>query len=430
VRILILASNYPHAGHSFSGIFNERCAAALREICEKVEVIVPRPYVPSILASFVSRWQVYAQIPPYEVRNGIPVNRPAYLQIPWLGKVLSFDRSAYLFSRHAAMEMHRRIQFDAILSFGLEAGGLAWRLGKVLNIPACGWATGGDVRVPAASSSGRIVINTLKHLDLIFYQSSELLEKAAELLGTSPDRMPYGRHTVLPRGIPIPPVLQSKQIRNRVRSALGIPDAHTLVLSVGRICREKGVYELLQAVALAVRQNPQITCLLVGAMPALDETPMVQKAVNQVAELRNRVRILPACDPERIWEYLHAADIFAFTSHREGMPNSLLEAMAAGVPSVAFSIPAVLELEAQTGALLLVPPFDVASFADAILRLAASPEERLHLAARGKTRVADGFVVEKNMTKAVQLIAQVVQRKKESLFMEKSINGCSQREEY
>jgi glycosyltransferase involved in cell wall biosynthesis len=38
--------------------------------------------------------------------------------------------------------------------------------------------------------------------------------------------------------------------------------------------------------------------------------------------------------------------MFAFTSHHEGMPNSLLEAMAMGVPAIAFAIPPVVELEA------------------------------------------------------------------------------------
>ena len=58
------------------------------------------------------------------------------------------------------------------------------------------------------------------------------------------------------------------------------------------------------------------------------------------------------------------------------MPNSLQEAMVMGVPAIAFDIRPVLELEAGTGALVHVPQLDTTLFAEAIIRLAASPKER------------------------------------------------------
>ena len=48
-----------------------------------------------------------------------------------------------------------------------------------LKIPAAGWATGGDLNFPALSSYGQAVARTLRKLDIVFYQSHELLEKAA-----------------------------------------------------------------------------------------------------------------------------------------------------------------------------------------------------------------------------------------------------------
>ena len=63
-------------------------------------------------------------------------------------------------------------------------------------------------------------------------------------------------------------------------------------------------------------------------MPAFDETNSVQKKLDQTPNLKERVKLLPACSPDQTWEYLCAADIFAFPSQQrfEGMPNSLLEA--------------------------------------------------------------------------------------------------------
>ncbi len=410
MKILALAGAYPHAGHPFSGIFNERCVAALRELCDHVEVLVPRPYVPPLL-SFVPRWKAYAAAAKHEKRNGALVHRPATPVIPRVGAALWTDLAAFFFCRQAGRKMHRRLQFDAIISFDLAAaGGIAWRLSRDLGIPASGWASGEDVRVPRSSSLGRVVIRAIEHLDVIFYQSHELLEKAASLLCIPLERMPSERHLVLPRGIPMPPVLPKVETRNRLRSGWGITDDKVVVLYIGRILRAKGLSELLEAILLAASQDTRVTCVVVGSQPAFDETAAVQKKLDRTPGLRGRVKFLPACSPDQVWEYLCGADIFAFPSHREGSPNSLLEAMAMGVPAVAFAIPAVAEIEAGTGALLKVPPFDSTLFAQAILRLTASPGERLRIGERGRVQVMDRFMMRKNMAVAFRHLVRVVER--------------------
>src|SRR5262249_12548810 len=159
-------------------------------------------------------------------------------------------------------------------------------------------------------------------------------------------------------------------------------------------------FELLEAISLAGARDARIICVLIGSKPALDETSRVQKKLDQTPYLKERVRLLESCTPDEVWEYLCAADIFAFSSHEEGMPNSLLEAMAMGIPAIAFAIPAVRELEAGTGGLALVPPLDCQAFANAILRLAASSDERIAIAQIGRTHVMQRFMVRKNMAEA------------------------------
>jgi glycosyltransferase involved in cell wall biosynthesis len=130
--------------------------------------------------------------------------------------------------------------------------------------------------------------------------------------------------------------------------------------------------------------------------------------------LKHHVKLLPACPPGKIWEYLCAADIFVFPSHKEGMPNSLLEAMAMSVPSIAFAIPAILELEAGTGAVALVPPMNAALFAQTILRLAASQDERARIGKVGKEQVMERFMVRKNMAKACEHLARIIAERKQA----------------
>jgi glycosyltransferase involved in cell wall biosynthesis len=307
--------------------------------------------------------------------------------------------------------MHRRTGFHAIMSFDLiGAGGVAWRLGRDLHIPASGWATGGDIRVPASSPHGRAVTRALRNLDLVFYQSRELLEKAAGLVEVSGKKLAERRHVVLPRGIAEPPQFSKIDARTRIRAKWHVKADETIVLYLGRILRQKGMLELLEAADLAVSHDSRIRCVLIGSNPAFDETGFVKEKLQEFHRLRERVTILPECNPSDIWEYFVAADIFAFPSHHEGMPNSLLEAMSMGLPAIAFAIPPMQELEAGSGGIALVPPFDSKLFGEAILRLADSPDERLRLGQKGQAIVMDRYMVSKNMAAALASVSLLLTR--------------------
>jgi glycosyltransferase involved in cell wall biosynthesis len=192
-----------------------------------------------------------------------------------------------------------------------------------------------------------------------------------------------------------------------MRRELGIAENQLVILNTGRVAREKGLFELMEAISLAASREPRITCIIVGSKPAFDETVILRRKLEQTPKLSQSVKILPACTPDKIWEYLCAADLFAFTSHSEGMPNSLLEAMAMGLPAIAFGIPPILEIEAGTGAVVTVPPFSSTLFAETILRLAALPDERRRIGERGRSRVLDRFMVQKNMAVALERLAQI-----------------------
>ena len=143
--------------------------------------------------------------------------------------------------------------------------------------------------VSGRSSYGRALRRTLQNLDLVFYQSGELLTRAADVLGIDANRMPRDRHIILPRGIGSPPRL-SRQTRERVRTDLGISEEQVLVVSVGRITREKGIFELVDAVLLAAAREPAIVCVVVGSNPAFDETHKVQQYLDQLPDLKHRIR--------------------------------------------------------------------------------------------------------------------------------------------
>ena len=143
MKLLIIASNYPHQGHPYSGIFNERSVNVLSKLCERVDVVSPSPYVPSILARLVPKWKAYAGAIDEENRDGIAIHRPLYPQIPRLWPRVWNDQAAFACSLPRIKTIHREVSFDALLSFDLFGTGImGWRIGKALNIPAVAWVTG------------------------------------------------------------------------------------------------------------------------------------------------------------------------------------------------------------------------------------------------------------------------------------------------
>lgn len=403
MNVLVVA-HYPYSAYKFFGTFNERSVRVLKEHCRHVAVLSPRPYVPAWLSGPLlrPRWRAYATIEAREVRHGIPVYRPGYLQIPGAGSAAWISTSAFLSSRRLVRRLHQRYAFDVILGFDLLRGGaLAWRLARDLRLPVAGWATG-----------ERIPLSTLTRLDLVFYQSRALLEEAATVLGVPVHSLPEHNHLVLPRGVPNPPTSASgSETRDRVRSLWGATPDSVVVINVGRVAREKGIFELLDAMRLVVSRNPKAMAVIIGSIPQFDDTADLLQRLHQAPELRDRVRLLPACSGDEVWEYLCGGDIFAFPSHHEGMPNALLEAMALGLPAVAFAIPSVREIEAGTGAPILVPLLDSSRFAEAILRLSASPDDRARIGGIGRAQVMRRFSMESNMAEAVRRLEHLASRK-------------------
>lgn len=280
MKLLLVVPAYPYPRFPSSGIFSQRSAVALGEVCEHVEVLSPRPYAPPGLARLRPRWKSYAQIPLFQRDGRIAVHRPAYFQIPGAASLWT-ERATYLAARGLAAARHRDVGFDAILSFDLRgAAPLAWRLARRLSLPAAGWATGGDVRVDQESPAGRSVARSLRNLDLVFYQSRELRGIAARHLGLEERDLDPRRHQVLARGILEPPAFERQESRSRIRAMLGLAEEETAVLNIGRIGEAKGIYDLLAAASRVADSPGRIRFVLVGASPGFDESEQVSQVIH------------------------------------------------------------------------------------------------------------------------------------------------------
>ncbi len=143
------------------------------------------------------------------------------------------------------------------------------------------------------------------------------------------------------------------------------------VLMVGRLLREKGVREFVEAAALVRKRLPEAQFLLAG-----DSDPGNPSSIdpNVIAEWQGRGDVSFLGHRSDIRDLIQAADLAVLPSYREGLPQSLLEAAACGLPLVATDVPGCREVISNGVNGLLVPPLDSELLAEAIIELLIDPE--------------------------------------------------------
>lgn len=146
---------------------------------------------------------------------------------------------------------------------------------------------------------------------------------------------------------------------------------------VGRLVRAKGLFEVIEALMQLKRAGREFTLSMAGGGP--DQGALMAAA--QEADLKDRVRFLGsvfAADKYRLWL---ESDVFVFPSHMEGLPYSLLEAMAAGCVPITTPVAAIPDVVSDGEHGLFVPVRDAGALASAV---AALDDDRANLARMGE----------------------------------------------
>lgn len=138
-----------------------------------------------------------------------------------------------------------------------------------------------------------------------------------------------------------------------------------LISWVGRFVPEKGLTYLLEAMQKVVKEHPSARLVMCGDGIARTECMHLTARLGLV----DRVSFPGRLDRTELAELLARTTVFAFPSLSEGLPRSVLEAMASGVPVVASDIPGIGEVITDGNDGLLVSPRDSDSLAAAILRV-------------------------------------------------------------
>lgn len=204
------------------------------------------------------------------------------------------------------------------------------------------------------------------------------------------DHLPSRKIVLIHNGVETEPFDRADKGSSAVRRALQIPPGHRVAITVANLIPYKGHADLLEAAAAVVARVPQTVFLFAGEDRGL-QASLEQRAAS--LGILGHVRFLGLRTD--IPALLAASDVAVLASHEEGFSNSLLEAMAAGLPVVATCVGGNPEavVEGETG--WLVPPGDPGALADRLADLLENPARARAWGRSARARVERCFSVEK-----------------------------------
>jgi len=221
-------------------------------------------------------------------------------------------------------------------------------------------------------------------VDAVFTVSEELRDYHTRQAWISPERI-----RVICNGVDTHRFAPDPRARGMTRKQLGVPEDAFVFGSVGRLVAIKDHRTLLRAGEVLQRRGRSIHILLVGSGPELDR---LQKDVSHSPELQGRVHF--AGTSHDVPNLLNAMDAFVLPSICEGMSNTLLEAMASGLPVLATRVGGNPEVLKEDGGWLFAPG-DTDTLAARLEELATDHKLCRQVGDAGRLRVVQHFSLER-----------------------------------
>src|SRR5260221_446161 len=242
---------------------------------------------------------------------------------------------------------------------------------------------GSDVFVAERAAIGRVAAGeVLRRAGLVTACSSDLARRAITL-GAPADRL-----EVVPYGVDVARFKPAAGARDAVRARLGIPPEAPLLLAAGRLVRKKGFEYLIDAL-------PKVDAHL--AIAGDGDLAEELRARAYGAGVADRVHFLGDLPQGAVGDWFAGADVAVAPSVRDdsgnvdGLPNTVLEALASGTPLVSTSAGGIASVvdDGRTG--VIVPQRDAGALADALGGLLRDPDRRAGLGRAGRALVQARF---------------------------------------
>jgi glycosyltransferase involved in cell wall biosynthesis len=316
-------------------------------------VLCPVPRVPRWLRRRSDR--IDAAQPARETWDGIEVLHAPYFHLPGVSLAAQARRI-----RDASRGLLQRLAGDGptLLDahYVYPDGVAALELARELGLPCFVTARGTDMILLAGKPAVRRQLRAVAGVAERFFAVSEDLRRRIVAATGLPDaQVRLARNGVdLERFRP--------GDRRQARAALGLPADRPLLLAVGRLVAAKGFLPFARRLGAI----PGAELVIAGDGPQ-------RRRLARLARTSGRIRLLGPLPPDRVAEACRAADLLVLPSAREGWPNVVTEALASGLPVVAFAVGGVPEILTDARFGRAIRPGDHAAFAAAVRELLAAP---------------------------------------------------------
>ena len=210
----------------------------------------------------------------------------------------------------------------------------------------------------------------------------------------------------IPMGVSVkssPPSPSPIELREQYRRGQG-----PLLIFVGRVVKEKGVEDLIRAMALLVPHFPDVSALIVGEGQDRPELEVLAKSLG----LTDCIIFCGWISPELVPNYLSAGDIFIGPSWIEAQGLSIIEAMLAQTPVIASRVGGIVDIveDRETG--LLVNKNSPKEIAEAVEKLIHDPDLAQRLRTQGRKKAETGFSREVSAIAFSELFLRTIQESK------------------
>lgn len=198
-------------------------------------------------------------------------------------------------------------------------------------------------------------------------------------------KVSVGRFKAILNGVNISKFQPDEQSRQKVRQELSIADEQFVVGSVGRLVEVKNYPSFIRAFALVVKKYPQAKLLIAGDGPMRPEL----EALIAEHNLAEQVNLLGR--REDVPAVMNALDVFVLPSFREGLSNTILEAMASGLPAVVTKVGGSPEIviDGETGYLFEVS--NIEQLAGYLCQLLEDKNLLAKISKQARQHVADNY---------------------------------------
>ena len=326
-----------------------------------------------ILANYGGGFKDYKDFKGVATRINVPIHRKIHLINDFLG-LLSLIK---LFKKNKYVSVH---------SVTPKAGLLAMTASFVTRVPnRIHWYTG-QVWI-TKKGINKILLKFADKL-INFFSTSNLVDSISQFQFLLENRIIGKKSRVIANGsicgVDANQFYRNNELRIKIRNELKINENETVVLYLGRMVKEKGIFDLIESIS-NLDEEFKICLLLVGG----DEEDNINKILR--IKLKSNIRVIYKSFTNNPEDYLNSSDIFCMPSYREGFGLSILEAAACSIPAVAYDIYGIRDAVISNETGILVRTGEIEALTNAIEFLIKNPEKRWEMGQKALNRAQEFF---------------------------------------